>query len=135
VEETIMAENRFPRAALLSVLPLWGVLLLSGCPVSSQIGNACTLAAPPGSAGQVTISTPALECDGQICLQVGTASPLCTSACNSDDDCRNLVSSSGNLCRRGFVCQAASAFGDHPCQRLCVCQDALPPEASCAAVP
>jgi hypothetical protein len=134
-----MAENRFPGAALLSVLPLWGVLLLSGCPAPPQIGNPCTLPAPQGSAGQVTISTPALECDGQICLQVGAASPLCTSACNSDDDCRNdysnLASPSVDLCRRGFVCRAASSFGDNPCQRLCVCQDALPPEASCAAVP
>jgi hypothetical protein len=33
------------------------------------------------------------------------------------------------------VCQAASAFGDQACQRLCLCKDTLPPAPTCGAVP
>ncbi|HET6149714.1 MAG TPA: hypothetical protein VFH68_19405 [Polyangia bacterium] len=108
--------------------------LPGGCGQPPAIGNACVVGSP-GGGQEVTISTPALECESRICLQVGGGEPLCTGACGSDDDCLNLSPTAGQLCPAGFVCRAASPFGDHPCQRLCVCRAAQPPEAVCSVTP
>ena len=127
--------DRAPGSALrlLSAVGLLvGVLpLLGGCPRSPSIGNPCALATPGAVVEEVTVSTPALECDGRICLQVGTASPLCSATCGNDDDCRELASAAVDQCPRGFECRAVSPFGPEPCRRLCVCKDAPPVAAGC----
>jgi hypothetical protein len=115
----------------LPAIPLLLAWTLAGCAQRPAIGNACALGSP-GSASQVTISTPALECEGRICLQFGATNPTCTSACASDDDCGNLSPGAASpACRGGFVCRAASPFGEPPCQRLCLCSDTQPAAAAC----
>ena len=109
--------------------------LLAGCRQPAAIGNPCAVGSPQGDQ-EVTISTPALECESRICLQVGGGGPLCTAACSSDDDCINLAPAARARCRQGFTCRAASPFGEHPCQRLCLCRDdGLPPEGLCSSPP
>ena len=118
----------------MSLMLLATVWLLGGCAQPPAIGNACAVGSP-GNSQEVTISTPALECESRICLQVGSAGAMCTGTCGSDDDCLNLAPTAGQLCPGGFICRAASPFGDHPCQRLCVCRAAQPPGAVCSATP
>ena len=118
----------------LAVISVLAGFLLAACKQPPAIGNGCAVGSP-GDNQEVTISSPALECESRICLQVGSGGPLCTGECGSDDDCLNLAPTAGQLCPHGFVCRAASPFGAHPCQRLCLCRDALPPEAVCAAPP
>jgi len=123
----------------LSLILLLAGSLLAGCARPAAIGNACTAGSPQGGqegSQEVTISIPALECESRICLQVGGGGPLCTAACGSDDDCVNLAPAAGARCRQGFTCRAASPFGAHPCQRLCLCRDdGLPPEGLCSSPP
>jgi hypothetical protein len=123
--------TRLPGITTLAPILLVAGSLLAGCGQPAAIGNPCSVGSPGGSQ-EVTISTPALECASRICLQVGGGGPLCTAACASDDDCVNLAPAAGARCRLGFTCRAASPFGAHPCQRLCLCRDdGLPPEQLC----
>jgi hypothetical protein len=131
-----MADRQSRAGGSIPALALLGVLgVLGGCSQSASIGSTCTLSTPGTAVDEVTVSTPALECEGRICLQVGSASPLCTGSCASDDDCRNLAPAAGNQCPRGFECRAVSPFGAQPCQRLCVCKDAPPVAAGCQGTP
>ena len=127
--------TRSPGTTTLSLILLVAGSLLAGCSQPAAIGNPCAVGSPGGSQ-EVTISTPALECESRICLQVGGAAALCTAACGSDDDCVNRAPAAGARCRRGFACRAASPFGEHPFQRLCMClDDGLPPEGLCSSPP
>jgi hypothetical protein len=110
------------------------VLFLAGCPESPAIGKACDPGVSPADDDrQVTMTSPALECEGGICLQAGTAPALCTGPCGSDDDCRNIATSS--LCHSGFTCGVASAFGTLGCHRVCLCRDTPAPTVSCPVTP
>jgi hypothetical protein len=111
---------------------LFAVLALAGCPPSpAAVGAACDLGVPTSGGDGVTISSPALECAGGICLQVGSLPALCSSQCESDDDCGNRAPGSTASCRNGFKCTAATALGTYACRRLCVCLDALPAPPAC----
>jgi hypothetical protein len=81
----------------------------------------------------VTISSPALECAGGNCLQVGSGPALCSSECGSDDDCENRAAGNNASCRNGFKCTPATALGMYACRRLCICLDALPSPPACEA--
>ena len=133
VDPSARGRTSSSRLLLTVLIPVAGVLLLdAGCSQPPAIGNACAMGSP-GDSQEVTISTPALECESRICLQVGSHDPLCTGECGSDDDCGRLAPTASQLCHQGFTCRAASPFGPHPCQRLCLCRDNLPAEVSCAA--
>ncbi len=107
----------------------WLLLLLTaaGCPPApSPVGAPCDLGvSTPGGDG-VTISSPALECAGGLCLQVGTGPALCSAGCGSDDDCGTDASCPGT-----FKCTAATSVGMYACRRLCICRDLLPAPPSC----
>ena len=129
------APHLLPAVALLVGTLAGTFATLGGCSRSPSIGNPCALATPGAAVEEVTVSTPALECDGRICLQVGPASAMCSATCGNDDDCRELASSAVDQCHRGFECRAVSPFGPAPCQRLCVCKDAPPVAAGCDGTP
>jgi hypothetical protein len=120
--------------ALISLGLMISLVSLAGCPQPSAIGNACDPGvSSTGHDHEVTMTSPALECEGSICIQVGATPALCTAACGSDDDCRNLATSA--LCHAGFTCGVASAFGALGCRRVCVCRDVAAPTVSCPATP
>ena len=79
------------------------------------------------------MTSPALECEGRVCLQVGATAALCTAACDSDDDCRNVATST--QCQSGFACGVASPFGTLGCHRVCLCRGSSAPRVSCPAGP
>ena len=67
-----------------------------------------------------------LAAASDVVLDVGVREEACS---------LNLAPTAGQLCPGGFICRGASPFGDHPCQRLCLCRAAQPPEGVCAATP
>jgi hypothetical protein len=106
----------------------------AGCPPSpAAVGAPCDLGVPTSGGDGVTISSPALECAGGICLQVGSAPALCSSECGSEDDCGNRASGSNASCQHGFKCAAATAVGTYACRRLCVCRDVVSVPPACGA--
>ncbi len=117
-----------------AAIPFIGSLLLlaaAGCPSSpAPVGAPCDLGVPTSS-GDVTISSPALDCAGGVCLQVGTGPALCSAECGSDDDCVGNVPRSAGTCQNGFTCTAATSFGMYACRKLCVCRDLLPAPPLC----
>ena len=116
-------------------IPFVALLLLfagAGCPSSSAaVGASCDLGVSTAGGDGVTISSPALECAGGLCLQVGSGPALCSAECGSDDDCSNHAAASASGCRGGFVCTTATALGIYACRRLCVCRDSLPATPAC----
>lgn len=105
----------------------------AGCgPPPAAVGAACDVGVPD-SAGNVSISSPALECEGRICMQVGSGPGLCTAGCRSDDDCQTVSAAGASTCHDGFTCAAAVGVGSYACQKLCVCRDAPPNAVSCPA--
>ena len=117
-----------------AVLFVASLLLIagSGCPPSpASVGAPCNLGVATASEG-VTISTPALDCAGGLCLQVGSGPALCSAECGSDDDCVSNVPAGAGTCPGGFTCTAATSLGRYACRRLCVCRDSLPAPPLCA---
>ena len=120
-------------AVLFASLLLASLLLVTatGCPPTpASVGAPCDLGIPTTS-GDVTISSPSLECAGGLCLQVGTGPARCSAECGSDDDCANDVSANASLCQHGFACRAATSVGMYACRSLCVCLDLLPAPPVC----
>ncbi len=116
------------------VASLFILLAGAGCPPSPlAIGDSCDLGVPTSGGDGVTISSPALECAGGVCLQVGSKPALCSSECGSDDDCANRARGNNASCQGEFTCTTATALGMFACRRLCVCSDTLPPTLACAA--
>jgi hypothetical protein len=115
-------------------MDLWVFLLLlagTGCPPSpASVGAPCDLGVST-SDNDVTISSPALECGGGLCLQVGTLPALCSAECASDDDCEGHPPPSATTCHTTFTCMAATSFGRYACRKLCICQDLLPAPPLC----
>jgi hypothetical protein len=127
-----MRAHTLRSAAIPFVASLFILLAGAGCPPSpAAIGAPCDLGVPTSGGDGVTISSPALECAGGICLQVGSRPALCSSECGSDDDCGNQASGSNASCRAGFKCTAATALGTYGCRRLCVCLDMPPTPPIC----
>jgi hypothetical protein len=116
-----------------AAIPFFASLLLltgTGCSSPASVGAPCDLGMST-TGGDVTISGPALECAGGLCLQVGNGPALCSAGCGSDDDCAGHVPASAGTCQRGFTCTAATSVGTYACRKLCVCLDLLPAPPLC----
>ncbi len=109
------------------------LLLVSGtgCPSPAAVGAPCDLGVSTAGGDGVTISSPALDCAGGLCLQAGGGAALCSVECGSDDDCSNHAAASTSGCRDGFSCTTATALGTYGCRRLCVCRNSLPATPVC----
>lgn len=118
------------------------VVLLCACS-SEPVGGLCDLGDQPPRANEVMITTSSLDCVSRTCLRVplsaelpaGSEFPtgttgLCTTQCESDDDCEGVA---GSPCVGGFACAVAVPVGDACCKKFCVCKDyGVPPEpAAC----
>jgi hypothetical protein len=121
--------------ALLSLLAA-ALLLATGCS-DNPVGNVCYLGRDAGTTTTnptTTVSSPALECQSHLCLQVPLGdgvvlpdehrenNPLCTAECESDDDCDRVPESP---CVNGFTCAVPVTVGRYCCKKLCVCRDYL----------
>ena len=126
-----MRARRIPSATIPLLASLFLLFAVAGCPRPAAVGAPCDLGVPTSGGDGVTISSPALECEGGICLQVGSGPALCSSECGSDDDCGNRASGSNASCQHGFTCTPATALGMYGCRRLCVCRDMLPTPPAC----
>jgi hypothetical protein len=125
------AMTRSSRSLVPAALTTWlAFAIAGGCAQPSAVGGTCDLGAAAASAS-VTISDPALECEGRVCMQVGSAPPLCSAACRNDDDCRNVAPSGEGACHQGFTCAVPTAVGTFACRHLCVCRDNLPDTVAC----
>ena len=107
----------------------------AGCTQPAAVGGPCEVGVPTGGASPdtVTMSSRALECDGRVCLQVGSAAAVCSAGCRSDDDCQTLGPGAASACRHGFTCAVATTVGSYACQRFCVCRDNLTGALACPA--
>jgi len=103
-----------------------GLLLLTACPHPS-IGNPCETGASPGTVPATTISSPALECEGRTCIQIGAGPSLCSAPCARQEDCDNIAPGADHLCAGGFTCAAVSSVGKDACAPFCVCRDNFEP--------
>jgi hypothetical protein len=118
-----------PRSQLVAFLAVTalagGVPFTAGCSSAAAVGQSCDTGAP-GAPNTLTITHPALECEGRICLQVGTGAALCSAECAGDEDCSRVHAPGSALCPHGFTCaQMPATAGDLGCQRVCACQDAV----------
>jgi hypothetical protein len=115
--------------------------LAAACPMPPPpptIGGPCTTGTGAGPTGTITISRPALDCEGDLCVQTGdAASGACSAHCASDADCRE-VGPGATACATGFTCAPATALGELACQKLCLCRDSAslwePAGAACSSV-
>lgn len=116
-------------------VPLIASLLLlfsgTGCSSPAAVGAPCDLGVQTAGGDGVTISSPALDCAGGLCMQVASGPALCSAQCGSDDDCSNHAAASTSGCHGGFVCTNATSLGTYGCRRLCVCRDSLPATPGC----
>jgi hypothetical protein len=102
------------------------LFVLSGCNPNS-IGRPCVN--PLGDkidAGQVEVSSPALECPSRLCLiddATGFPRATCTAFCSTDADCSPETTA---YCPSSYVCAVVTAQGhSFGCRKLCVCHDDL----------
>ena len=122
-------------AALALILSLAGLLACGAAPV----GQKCDLGAT-SAADTVVIASGSVDCSSRLCLGTlagaaaasGRSLGLCTATCEADADCE---AAEGSPCTAGFACAPVTAVGEHACERLCVCRDAIDPGAiaSCQA--
>jgi hypothetical protein len=128
-------------------LTLLGIFLLSavslfastGCE-DKAIGRPCDVLTD-ASAQQAVFNAMALECPSRICLKpvVETSADMppplttayCSASCSQDSDCSDGQTRGGGArdlrCRTGFSCGIAFVKGKICCQKLCLCNDFLPP--------
>lgn len=123
----MMTKLATPAIALFSFLLLFG----SGCS-EEDVGVPCCLKGrdpagaciPPEKTATVTINAQALDCRSRLCIRYGAhekenAKSLCTSPCESADDCPE----SGPTCSEGFACvYGQTVEGGLQCCKLCVCK-------------
>ena len=129
-----MRTRTLPSTAIPLVASLLFLFAGAGCPPSpAAVGAPCDLGVPTSGDEGVTTSSPALDCAGGICLQVGNGPALCSSECGSDDDCANHATGSNATCQGHFTCTNATALGMFACRRLCICSDTLPQPPPCEA--
>ena len=127
-----MGARTFSSAAIPFAASLFILLAGAGCRSPAAVGASCDLGVPTAGGDGVTISGPALDCAGGLCLQVSGGPSRCSAECGSDDDCSNdAAAASTSGCRQGFACTIATALGTYGCRRLCVCRDSLPATPVC----
>jgi hypothetical protein len=108
---------------------LLGLVACGGEPV----GRVCDLGSQTPAASEVVVASPSLDCVTRTCLRVplgrelpaGSEYPsgnngLCTSECESADDCERVPDSP---CTGGFACGVAVTVGPFCCKKFCVCKD------------
>jgi hypothetical protein len=123
--------------SVFSSVALAAGLLLGGC-TDNGVGRKCLIAPlPDGGITSATISSPALECVGRICLGEpplpGTTNPprtTCSTTCNSASDCSSgqgavTGNAADGMCPSGFVCAVPLATGGFACKTMCMCADDL----------
>lgn len=118
-------------------LVVLGIVFAMACFVSGcggePVGRICDLGAATPEASEVVVASPSLDCVTRTCLRVplgrelppGSAFPsgnngLCTSECESEDDCERVPESP---CVGGFACGVAVTVGPFCCRKFCVCKD------------
>jgi len=109
-------------------------LMLAACASPPAVGGSCDPGVASGDRSTTTITSPALECAGRTCVQMGGGPAFCSAECAGPDDCRE-ISPGGTTCRSGFTCAVATTAGDYACRRLCVCRDTAAPPSSSSCPP
>jgi hypothetical protein len=133
------------RLSLLGSLVLSAAALFAntGCE-DKAIGRPCDVLTDAG-ASQAVFNAEALECPSRICLKPvvdptgqkmpsPTTTAYCSASCSQDSDCSGAQSRTKDpnntldrRCNSGFVCGIAFVKGKICCQKLCLCNDFLPP--------
>src|SRR5215212_3234591 len=127
------------------VLLLVGLILSVSC-TGEPVGRICDLGTATPAASEVVVASPSLDCVTRTCLRVpltrelppGSVFPggnngLCTSECESADDCERVPESP---CVGGFACGVAVTVGPFCCRKFCVCKDyVVVPETGIIATP
>ncbi len=115
---------------VLGVLAFAAIVACGGEPV----GRVCDLGNQEIAMTEVVVASPSLDCVTRTCLRVpqgkelpqnGSEYPagnngLCTSECESADDCERVPESP---CAGGFACGVAVTVGPFCCKKFCVCKD------------
>lgn len=119
---------RSPRMWMLGLI----AAAVVGC--DNPVGRICDLGLDPGL-NQAVVGSPSLDCPSRTCLKIpveqGKELPenfrplsatkgMCTSTCESDDDCDKVPESP---CATGFTCGVALTVGPFCCQKFCICKD------------
>jgi hypothetical protein len=121
--------NRRAHVVLGLVFAITAITACGGEPV----GRVCDLGTEAPAAGEVVVASPSLDCVTRTCLRVplgkdlppGSEFPagnsgLCTSECETADDCERVPESP---CSGGFACGVAVTVGPFCCRKFCVCKD------------
>src|SRR6185295_3591939 len=124
-----LPSTRASSRALFGWAGLLAVVLAACAGPPAAVGGSCDPGVTTGDRSTTTISSPALECAGRTCVQMGGGPAFCSAECTGPDDCRE-ISAGGTACRGGFTCAVATTAGDYACRRLCVCRDTAPPASS-----
>jgi hypothetical protein len=111
--------------------------VVAGCG-SKHIGRPCELGVASGGlagGGDAVISSSTLECPSRLCLlsaptsDAAESDPMCTAACESNDDCADAdtgPTAKDGGCRGGFACGWPTTVGRFCCQKMCICRDLVP---------
>ena len=116
------------------------VLFLVACS-GEPVGRLCDLGTLMPEATEVVVASPSLDCVSRTCLRypaqrdlppgsrpLGPNDGLCTSECQSDEDCDRVPESP---CITGFTCGIAVTVGPFCCRKFCICKDyVVVPEAT-----
>jgi hypothetical protein len=118
-----------PGYIIISIAFAAGLLACGGDPV----GRICDLGTSTPGPSEVVVASPSLDCVTRTCLRQplqrelpqGSVFPegangLCTTFCESDDDCERVPESP---CVTGFACGIAIQVGPFCCRKVCICKD------------
>lgn len=90
--------------------------------IGGEVGRVCDLGSVP--ANETVLSSPVLECDSRLCLQVAFSQPaMCTAECLDASDCAEAADTA---CTVGFTCAPVVSVGPFGCRNVCVCSDRVP---------
>jgi hypothetical protein len=90
--------------------------------VVGEVGRVCDIGSVPSN--ETVVSSPALDCESRICLNVANSQPpMCTAECDDSSDCDQAAESQ---CTAGFTCAPVVTVGPFACRNFCVCSDRVP---------